>query len=517
VYVVYVYPILFGLFVPLSIYVENSGEILASETIVPFSIIIAVNLGVFGVAHLASWNRHRVAAALAILWVLFFQFGRFNQLASLFDLPRRGVIAAASVVGLGAMVLLFRARRETLPVVSTWLFITALGFSVAPAVLFARSLTVESRATRTRPEAHFAPAVPGSGARPHEIGADDAGDIFFVILDGYGGGELLARDFGLDNTPFHRMLEKRGFEISHQSHSNYPKTLLSLASTLNMTYLDSLAREYGQDFTSTWPLRESINRSRVFEILKRYGYVTNMLASSKHLMPKNSRGLLDHADSYMKSGQYALAVVGNTPLRALHHADRLFLEFDADTKPWVPDSIDWVFEQARPLASNGRKDFVFMHVLAPHSPYYFDENCNLAAEHKSRRWNDYDGPFEAYRVAYGAQLLCVNRKVEAFLDDLEADTRRMPIVILQGDHGPPEILDSVLEREGFDELLFRTSILNAFLVPERLRGEVVDGMTSVNTFRLVLPQITGEPMELLENRSYRGDYRRPYDYAEMPR
>jgi hypothetical protein len=72
-------------------------------------------------------------------------------------------------------------------------------------------------------------------------------DIYYIILDGYARADVLSNLYGYDNSDFIKPLEQRGFNMASQSRSNYPRTLLSLASSLNMKYLEPVSE----------PLRES--------------------------------------------------------------------------------------------------------------------------------------------------------------------------------------------------------------------------------------------------------------------
>jgi hypothetical protein len=212
----------------------------------------------------------------------------------------------------------------------------------------------------------------------------------------------------------------------------------------------------------------------------------------------------------MSTDQYSLAVIANTPLNALFKADKLFMPTDADRKPWVPDSVDWVFRRGLEAATNARKDFVFLHVLCPHEPFYFNADCSVAEERRLEQWSGFDGEFSRYRDAYRSNLACVNRKVLAFLDRLAVGRGELPIIVLQGDHGPNEIAPQTIEREGFDKFGFQTEVLNAFRLPLAERGRITAGMSLVNTWRAVLPSLGLETTEALPHRSYATVTKRPF-------
>ncbi len=90
-----------------------------------------------------------------------------------------------------------------------------------------------------------APPAPVS-ARPSPSAATGLPDIYYIILDGYGRSDVLADLYGIDNTDFLRFLEQRGFYVAADARSNYSKTILSLASALNMQYLDEIVEIPGR-------------------------------------------------------------------------------------------------------------------------------------------------------------------------------------------------------------------------------------------------------------------------------
>ncbi len=74
-------------------------------------------------------------------------------------------------------------------------------------------------------------------------------------------------DFGLDSGTFLGELERLGFEVADQSHSNYNFTSLTLASMFNMVQVQSIdgldARQ--PPATQSRALARAINHGSVFE------------------------------------------------------------------------------------------------------------------------------------------------------------------------------------------------------------------------------------------------------------
>ncbi|MBT4002001.1 MAG: hypothetical protein HOF10_01675 [Chloroflexi bacterium] len=64
-------------------------------------------------------------------------------------------------------------------------------------------------------------------------------DVYYIILDGYSREDYLNEVLSYDNRPFLNELEGYGFYIANCSQANYSLTRYSLASSLNMEYVQS--------------------------------------------------------------------------------------------------------------------------------------------------------------------------------------------------------------------------------------------------------------------------------------
>ncbi len=88
---------------------------------------------------------------------------------------------------------------------------------------------------------------------PAEVASPDEGhpDIYYLVLDGYGRGDVLQKYYGFDNAEFLDGLRQRGFYIADKSSTNYPSTVFSLPSSLNMRYHELIDRRGGG--LNCWP------------------------------------------------------------------------------------------------------------------------------------------------------------------------------------------------------------------------------------------------------------------------
>ncbi|GAH09708.1 unnamed protein product, partial [marine sediment metagenome] len=70
-------------------------------------------------------------------------------------------------------------------------------------------------------------------------------DIYYLIFDRYGSNDMLKAIFNYDNSQFINYLKEKDFYVVNKARSNYQKTAHSLASSLNMQYINYLTDEVG--------------------------------------------------------------------------------------------------------------------------------------------------------------------------------------------------------------------------------------------------------------------------------
>jgi hypothetical protein len=107
----------------------------------------------------------------------------------------------------------------------------------------------------------------------------EARDIYYIVLDGLGRSDILRQYYGLNLDRFVEFLKNRGFFVAERAHSNYSQTYLSLASTLNMNYLDDLARVVGKDAEDRRPLEYLIRSNALMKFARDAGYEVIFIGS----------------------------------------------------------------------------------------------------------------------------------------------------------------------------------------------------------------------------------------------
>ena len=202
-------------------------------------------------------------------------------------------------------------------------------------------------------------------------GSEDHPNIYLVLLDGYPRADTLLRDFNFDNGSFLAALGARGFDVAGESRSNYTKTLMTLASVLNMDYTSSLERLTPPGDSAAAQARQlsaAINDSSSVATLRSLGY--EVVASGSAF----GEVALMSADVYLESGgltQFEHQIARFTWLASV---------VDTVAPQWMPEehrqSVRTAFANWQSVAEQ-RSDqprFMLTHVLSPHAPFVFTED-----------------------------------------------------------------------------------------------------------------------------------------------
>ncbi len=335
-------------------------------------------------------------------------------------------------------------------------------------------------------------------------------DIYYIIVDGYASAGILQEIYHFDNRELIQYLQGRGFYVAEDSRSNYPRTYLSLASSLNFEPLDLLEGP-GKNTANWFPLHELIAHSRARAALTQAGY--QFTAYSSGFFYTEVRD----ADRYLSS--YALDLNEFEQLLLATTA----LEIPADWGLLPVPSFSYNAHRQRILyqldhigepSQTQQPQFVFAHLLAPHPPFVFDAQGKAVESNQPYTMADgydYQGTPEEYRQSYIAQLTYINARLQTLIDRiLQNASSRGVVIILQGDHGPRmNSIGDANERGCFYE---RYAILNAYYLPG---AQLYASISPVNSFRVVFNTLFGTQLELLRDQNYFSTLQRPYQFQDV--
>jgi hypothetical protein len=494
------HPFLFAPFPILALYAHNIRDI--PVPLKEIGVPLALALGTAAVLYLVfaalfrSPGKAGLAASLIVLWVL--SFGHLTSWLSvwtggIFD---RSLFFATAVLVLLAVILI--GRRPSEPGALT----RVLNVIAATLVIINAASIVQTAARRPRiPAGEDVRTSRPAAARP---------DIYYLVLDAYARADVLSEVFGFDNTPFVRGLEARGFTVAGRSYANYNLTQQSLASTLNMTYLDGLAKDVGYASSDREPLYAMIRGNRVMAFLKSQGYRVVTVSSS--IEPTDFRGVDRYFGFALSESEFRSVLLDTTPWPLFFGSRRSAESYDAHR-----GRILNAFRSLEEAPYEKGPFFMFVHIMAPHPPFVLgpngearEPNYLFSMVDADRLHGNEPRAVDDYIVRYREQLAFLNTRILAAVDAILARSADPPVIVIQGDHGSRAYAD--LDRPEASYLEENLAILNAFHLPGPAGGSAYPEITPVNTFRLIFRGYFNADLELLPDASAWTTWRRPYRF-----
>ena len=268
-----IHPFLFGLFAVLALYSANVKQVSPSQVLAPAGVVLGCIVILLFIAWLIYRNMMKAGLAVSLVVVLCFSYGHVVNLIAKspgagynFFVPISGsaifLLLLWMAVGAVGVILLFRYRPPR-----------HLGSLTTVLNVMAATLVIISTITIGVNEIRGSPRNPGTaeGTDIQLSAPQTLPDIYYIILDRYASASTL-RELGFDNSEFINYLTSKGFYVAADSRDNYLNTEHSLASSLNMEYLDDLAQQVGDTCTDPSPLYAMLQDYKVWHLLKSVGY-----------------------------------------------------------------------------------------------------------------------------------------------------------------------------------------------------------------------------------------------------
>ena len=489
------YPFAISAYPVVALLSANVGQVQNSSAI--RSLIVSILFGalLYGLGWLFFQRAHK-AAFLASFWmVLFFSFGHI-YIAINEKYPDAGYANWLVI----SWALLF-------VVVSIWTWRSKFTFAGAASSLNTIALALLVLAAgqillESEPQIVSALGADHAPVQEDLILPQNPPDVYYIILDSYAREDFLRTTYDYDNSEFIAALQDRGFYVGSCSQSNYVRTEISLASSLNMMYLPELDDEFKPESTARRTLWNSLKHSAVRHNFESMGYETVNFATGF------SWNELEDADYFitpppLTSGLTEFEGLFLRTTLAKYAQDWGWVDPDAVMGQSFRDRFNNVFDSMDEVASMSGPQFSYIHLISPHPPFVFDAEGN--PNYPPDFWNEKrEYPYDDYQRGYTGQLTFLNRKVLEAVDTILAESETPPIIILQGDHGA--------WMQPKDRRMW---IFNAYYLPGH-EDELYPTISPVNTFRLIFNAYFGGDYEMLEDVSYFSPVPNLYDFTEMP-
>jgi hypothetical protein len=289
-----------------------------------------------------------------------------------------------------------------------------------------------------------------SGQQP-KVACQNCPDIYFILPDSYAATSSLHKYWQYDNTDFEKKLADKGFFIVPTALSSYDQTRRTIASMLNMRFLDTrLSPDYGDTPEQFNTIKAQIKYNAVFQKLYLSGYQIYNLSVFDILEHSAVPNQVFFEHDYLKVLFWRTVpdfIVKNSFGYNMHH---------------------YVADKVKKIASQPTKapKMVYAHLMLPHSPYIFDRNGNSA--------NTQLTPKERYLE----QLIYTNQVIDGIVNSILSNTNRKAIILISGDHGSHELPDP-------ERIAQLNHTFSAFYFPDQNYQSLTDTMATVNYFKAI--------------------------------
>lgn len=384
--------------------------------------------------------------------------------------PNKILLPVSTILFIGSIWIIKRFQKKQLLGLNTLFLIISL-------ILIAFSLIPLTSIVRNKNDSQqYVPPLKTKNSLP---------DIYYIILDMNASFDVLKKYFDYDNSNFAEYLKSKGFYIAQKSRCNYPITILSLASSLNMKYF-ALDKNSYTDINNLKQYISEIQQNKLEQILLSMGYTYYPIGHWFFSKPFCKNNKIHIENGYRQSENLWENQLALTPIEGLiryigamslreHYTNTLF-EFKL-----LENSVKY----------SGPK-FVFTHIVCPHDPFVFHRDGSFAKDIESQKNKllkiDY---YTLKKNRYIEQVEFVSAKTQNAIDQILCNDSNA-IVILQSDHGPwlsetPTTTNELSTNKDF--LAQRMPILNAYHVPTQTKALLYDSISPVNSFRLILKTI----------------------------
>lgn len=491
-----IHPILFAVFPILLIITSNLDEVILIDAVFSFLIIIGITLVSWLFLNLFLKNKLRSGLFVSLGLVLFFSYGHFLRITTQIDVSSLPfshhtyavpVFFVMLILGIFAIIKIKKHLRD----VTTFTNIIAIVLII---MLLPNVVSHSFETLSVEPINN-----PLNYKITHELELKDKPNIYYIIVDEYTSDEILLKIYDYDNQDFLSKLVQRGFYVPSESYTNYPFTTHAISASLNMQYVNENIKPTLNN------KNEFFNNNQIMRILKSMDYTIINLS--------HTYGYPEIADYHLCPPSLFVNEFHNTLLDG--SIWQPFSKFFFGAGDPQRDRVNCKFSELSDLQNSFDSPFfVFSHIVSPHPPYLFGPNGESVNPEflaiGAASWDNKSG--------YVNQVQYINKKIIETIDKILLESESQPVIIIQGDHGTPTQLGGGALRWNNindDSITERMSILNVYYFPHLDSEVIYDGITPVNSFRLVLNNYLNGNYELLEDRMYFATYQDMLNFTDV--
>ncbi|MFP4589378.1 MAG: hypothetical protein ACLFO3_05385 [Candidatus Acetothermia bacterium] len=499
------HPFLFAIYPVLLLFTQNITHARLSATIVPLIATLTMAGALLGLLNWKIKDLPKAAVLTSISLAFFFSYGFIHRGVKILIPVGHGYLLSIFCLVYAAIVYLILRKSGPLNTLTRFLNIvitTLIGISLLTVTQPIFSLASFQSAVEYQPKEAITSERAGEGTTKR--------DIYYIVLERYGAAETLEEVYGFDNKEFLAYLEDKGFYVASRSRANYLKTGHSLASSLNMQYINYLSDEV--KMTDNWrPTFEMLKDHKVQEFLKDQGY--EFIHFGGWWEPTRTNEYADLSSSFGAISEFSASLAKITAAYPILS----FLKLGPFSRYANYGREIEKLDRLTNIAERKKPTFTFVHSFVTHEPFLVDREGQFLPEKKAGHRSEEEKYIEAVQFVNGK----LRTVIEELLSSYDANENH-PIIIIQADEGPPPKRYREDEKH-FDwreaskeELQEKMRILNAYYLPALEESPLYSSITPVNSFRLIFKEYFNVEIDLLPDKSYIfRDGKNIYDFYDV--
>lgn len=469
----------------ISLWSKNIAEVQISK----ITKIIFFYCVIYGLVYISIFKSFKNPYYVNISIVILFWI--FNNIAKILDIllhaPKINVKLEKSFLLITAIAILFINNANILLLMNKAILISAISIMLVYAIhIISFFISIRSKNKNEMPEE----------ISKDEIIKEDCPDIFYIITDAYLSDKALKQYFDFDNTNFINKLKSLGFTVNSDAKSNYCLTNLSIASTLNINYLDTFFQiDHKKDDSFNihkFADKQFCSFVSKYLVKKGYSYYHIINFWEKQFISNKNPHSIDI--DFSISMDFEKMLFRNSLFRFLIDYSSKFISRSNTLK---------TFAYLKKVALKPAPKFVFAHLLCPHKPYDFDKNGNTP------RNSNTEDRIEQKKL-YMGQIEYLNKKLLLIVKRIIKHSKN-PVIIIQSDHGTAFTFDE----QSWDtpnkiNLSERFSVFRAIYT----KKPIEKFCSNANLFRIIFNEYFNEQLPLLEDKFYFSNYNKRFVFKE---
>ena len=468
-----VYVLVAAAFPVLYLYAHNIAETKFGEAALPLAVSLAGAVVLWALLTLILRNARKAGLGTALFLVFFFTYGHFCDGLNYLGLfvPKHAYLLPAILFIWGYCVYFISRAKRDFRTTTTVLNV------VAVALIAINLFNIASYQIRLARQDTGAPEESPAQAPTNPADLSALPDIYYIIFDEYARPDTMKEYYDYDNSDFIESLEDKGFFVANNSETPSGSTQRSMASLLNMEYVDEAEMSV--------LVRMNAN-NEVVSFLKDKGY-QYVCFGATHVFGAEEIDADLYYDFWGGGGsttpqvEFLRLLYSTTMLRPFYH-HLTGSAYETYYRGIVIDTIATLKE----MPDIPGPKFVFAYFVPPHEPFLFGPGGESVAP---VNWSNYKD-----KQVYLGQYVFISHEIEEMVDVILENSANEPIIIIQSDHGLRSHHPGI--EVGEDEW---RKILNAYYLPGGGKELLYDSISPVNSFRLIFNHYFGADYPLLEN------------------